>query len=187
VITLWTRNRPKLLRMNIRSLRRYVPYLRGLVKSRKVGVRIGRGVKLTGPGEYRLHRGCQISDGVRIFVGPGAVLEMMPRSRLGDRSIVNAATRVTIGRGTEVSWDVQILDTDFHEIVRLDGSVGRMSRSVLLEDNVLVGTGAFILKGVTVGTGSIVGAGSVVTQDVPPGTVVAGNPAKVVAGTKGWR
>ncbi|MGH9359737.1 MAG: DapH/DapD/GlmU-related protein, partial [Terriglobia bacterium] len=43
-----------------------------------------------------------------------------------------------------------------------------------------IGSGAVILCGVTIGEGAIVGAGSVVTKDVPPGTVVAGNPARVI-------
>lgn len=47
---------------------------------------------------------------------------------------------------------------------------------IVIEDDVFVGMEALILKGVTVGEGAVVGAGSVVTQDVPPRTVVAGNP-----------
>jgi carbonic anhydrase/acetyltransferase-like protein (isoleucine patch superfamily) len=44
----------------------------------------------------------------------------------------------------------------------------------------LKGTGAVIMRGVTIGDGSIVGAGSIVTRDVPPATLVAGNPARVI-------
>lgn len=51
---------------------------------------------------------------------------------------------------------------------------------VVIEDDCFIGHGAIILMGVTVGRGSIVGAGSVVTSDVPPGSVVAGNPARVI-------
>jgi 2,3,4,5-tetrahydropyridine-2-carboxylate N-succinyltransferase len=51
---------------------------------------------------------------------------------------------------------------------------------VVLEDNVLVGANAVILEGVRVGHGAVVAAGSVVTEDVPPNTVVAGVPAKIV-------
>ncbi|GGW77084.1 acetyltransferase-like isoleucine patch superfamily enzyme [Streptomyces albaduncus] len=49
-----------------------------------------------------------------------------------------------------------------------------------IEDDVWIGAGAVILPGVTVGRGSVVGAGSVVTADVPPMTVVAGTPARVL-------
>jgi acetyltransferase-like isoleucine patch superfamily enzyme len=51
---------------------------------------------------------------------------------------------------------------------------------VVIEDDVWIGIGALVLKGVRIGTGSRVGAGAVVTSDVPPGTMVAGNPARIV-------
>jgi galactoside O-acetyltransferase len=53
-------------------------------------------------------------------------------------------------------------------------------RPVRIGDKVWIGFGASILKGVNVGEGSVVGAKAVVTRDVPPYTVVAGNPARVV-------
>jgi acetyltransferase-like isoleucine patch superfamily enzyme len=53
-------------------------------------------------------------------------------------------------------------------------------RPVVIEDGVWIAARAIILKGVTIGRGSVVGAGAVVTADVPPRTVVAGNPAKVI-------
>ena len=54
------------------------------------------------------------------------------------------------------------------------------SRPVTLCNNVWIGAGAIVLPGVTVGENAVVGAGSVVTHDVPPDTVVAGNPARVI-------
>ena len=55
-----------------------------------------------------------------------------------------------------------------------------MSAPVIIKDNAWIGMSAIILKGVTVGEGAIVAAGSVVTKDVPPHTIVAGVPAKVI-------
>ena len=54
------------------------------------------------------------------------------------------------------------------------------SKPIVIKDNVWIGRDCRILKGVTVGEGSIVALGAIVTKDVPPYTVVAGNPAKVV-------
>ena len=54
------------------------------------------------------------------------------------------------------------------------------SAPVVIEDHVWIGFNVAILKRVTIGKGAIIGAGSVVTQDVEPFTVVAGNPAKII-------
>ncbi|QID19720.1 hypothetical protein G3580_04625 [Nitrogeniibacter mangrovi] len=53
-------------------------------------------------------------------------------------------------------------------------------RPINIEDDVWIAAGATILRGVRVGAGSVVAAGSVVTEDVPSGVVVAGNPARVI-------
>lgn len=161
--------------------------LRGLVRTRTLGPRISPTARLTGPGTYRLHPGSRIGDGARLWVGPGATLEMHPGARIGDRTIVNVATRVVLGPGTEVSWDAQIMDTDFHEIRREDAPSAPVTAPTVLGRNVLVGTRALVLKGVTIGDDSVVAAGAVVTRDVPAGSVVAGNPARVVSRTVGWQ
>jgi acetyltransferase-like isoleucine patch superfamily enzyme len=54
------------------------------------------------------------------------------------------------------------------------------SRPVVIEDDVWIGIGAYVLKGVRVGRGARIEAGSVVTRDVPPHAVIAGNPAQIV-------
>ena len=54
------------------------------------------------------------------------------------------------------------------------------SQPIVIEDDAWIGMNCIILKGVTVGRGAVVGAGSVVTKDVPPWTLVAGNPARVI-------
>jgi acetyltransferase-like isoleucine patch superfamily enzyme len=54
----------------------------------------------------------------------------------------------------------------------------------LVEDDASIGSGATILCGVTIGSNAVVGAGSVVTRDVAPGTIVAGNPARPIRTTK---
>ncbi len=58
---------------------------------------------------------------------------------------------------------------------------------IIIGDNVWVGTRAVILKGVTIGGGAIVAAGAVVTKDVPPRTIVGGNPAHVIRENASWK
>jgi acetyltransferase-like isoleucine patch superfamily enzyme len=57
------------------------------------------------------------------------------------------------------------------------------SEPTVLEDNVWLGAGVIVLKGVRIGRGAVVGAGAVVTRDVPAGSVVAGVPARMIKPT----
>ncbi len=107
-----------------------------------------------------------------------------------------AEERVEIGSYCLISWNVGIADSDFHP---LDPEARRQdalalapyyskqpprpairTKPVRIADNVWIGMGAVILKGVTIGENSVVAAGAIVTKDVPPNCVVAGNPATIV-------
>ena len=55
-----------------------------------------------------------------------------------------------------------------------------IARKIKIGNNVWIGSNATILQGITIGNGAIIGAGSVVTKDVPPNLIVAGNPAKIL-------
>lgn len=72
-----------------------------------------------------------------------------------------------------------VTDADWHGIYDRLESIGACA-PVVLEENVWIGDSATVCKGVTIGENSIIGAGSVVTTDIPPNCVAAGNPAKVV-------
>jgi acetyltransferase-like isoleucine patch superfamily enzyme len=141
---------------------------------------------MTGDGQYELARHSRLRQGAQIFVAGGATLTLGGGSAIGIRNIVNVAVGVHIGSRTEFSWDCQILDTDFHEIFDENGRSRPVSQPVFIGDDVLVGTGSIILKGVSIGDGAIIGAGSVVARDVPANTIVAGNPARPVGMTSGW-
>lgn len=91
--------------------------------------------------------------------------------------------QIQIGNNVAVGANTIICDTDFHPLQpserQKDPNRGTTA-PIVIEDNVFIGMQSLILKGVTIGTGSVIGAGSVVTRDVPPGVVVAGNPAKII-------
>lgn len=98
-------------------------------------------------------------------------------------AILVAAERIVVGDRVMIGANSTIVDTDFHPLepeVRRAHPLRGACEAVTIEDDVFIGMHCLILKGVTVGAGSIVGAGSVVARDVPPGAVVAGNPARVV-------
>lgn len=96
---------------------------------------------------------------------------------------VCAADRIVIGSHVTVGANAVITDTDFHPVdyeQRKSRPSGGPTATVTIEDDVFIGMNSLILKGVSIGRGSVIGAGSVVTTDVPPGVIVAGNPARVV-------
>lgn len=120
---------------------------------------------------------------------------------VGDYTLLNGALimaeeRVEIGSYCLVSWNVGIADSDFHPIDPAQRKMDALALApfapnrpprpairtapVIIKDNVWIGMGAVILKGVTIGENSVVAAGTIVTRDVPANTVVAGNPAQVV-------
>ncbi|KGP92090.1 2,3,4,5-tetrahydropyridine-2,6-carboxylate N-succinyltransferase [Pontibacillus chungwhensis BH030062] len=124
----------------------------------------------------RIEPGAIIRDQVEI--GDGAVIMLGAAINIG--SVVGEGTmidmnvvlggRATVGKNCHIGAGAV-----------LAGVIEPPSaKPVVVEDEVVVGANAVILEGVTVGKGSVVAAGSIVTQDVPPNTVVAGTPAKVI-------
>lgn len=126
------------------------------------------------------------------FEKPDAVLRIGKRSFIG-RSIISVAKKVTIGNDVMISWGVTLADHNSHSIRFTeraldvaDWAMGKKiwdnvkTNEIKICDKSWIGFNSIILKGVTIGEGAIVGAGSVVTKDVPPWTIVAGNPAKII-------
>ncbi len=113
---------------------------------------------------------------------PGAILTIGDHFGMTGGSIV-CEEQITIGSRVTVGANTIIVDTDFHPLdphqrqrTPLDGATA----PITIEDDVFIGMQCLILKGVTIGVGSVIGAGSVVTRDVPPGVIAAGNPAQVI-------
>lgn len=93
------------------------------------------------------------------------------------------AESVTIGDNVMLGANVFIADTDFHPIDasgRRFSSTGIPTSPVTLDDNVFVGMNSTILKGVHIGKNSVIGAHSVVASDIPPDSIAAGIPARVI-------
>ena len=100
-------------------------------------------------------------------------------------------SKIEIGDDVTIAWDVCIYDHDSHSLdwcarvedlrcLREDLRSVVHTKPIRICDKAWVGMNAIILKGVTIGEGAVVAAGAVVTKDVPPWTVAAGNPARVV-------
>ena len=65
--------------------------------------------------------------------------------------------------------------------------INKKEQEVIIEDNVWLGYGVKVLKGVRIGKNSLIGANSVVTKDVPEGSIVAGNPARIISTLDDWK
>lgn len=142
-------------------------------------IRIRPGAALHCNGVVSLQRGVRIVvDGGRLVLGHGTNV-----NGLGTKILV--AEDVTIGSGCTFSWDVQVLDNDFHTMT-VGGRQQPSSAPVRIGDRVWLGTRAVVLKGVTIGDGAVVAAGAVVTKDVPAHAIVAGVPARVVGSADSW-
>lgn len=93
---------------------------------------------------------------------------------------------ITIGNNVKIGGGVKIYDTDFHSLnpeVRKNHSLDMKTKKVapvVIQDNVFIGAGTIVLKGVTIGENSVVGAGSVVTKSIPANEIWGGNPAKFI-------
>lgn len=130
---------------------------------------------------YRHVMGLEICEGTRIL--SGLWLDCRRHCRIGRHSVVNQNCRldnrggIEIGDSVSISPEVHILTAD-HDM-RSPSFAGR-ERPVRIGDHVFVGSRAIILPGVTLGRGCAVAAGSIVTKDVEPFTIVAGNPARPI-------
>jgi acetyltransferase-like isoleucine patch superfamily enzyme/coenzyme F420-reducing hydrogenase beta subunit len=97
---------------------------------------------------------------------------------------ITCGNYIKIGKNCHIAKDVIIRDLDGHY---LEEPEYRTSRPVYIGDDVWLGYRSMILKGVTIGEGSIIAAGSVVTKDIPPHCIAAGNPAKIIRQNVKWR
>ncbi len=92
---------------------------------------------------------------------------------------ISALDQITIGSNVMIANGVYITDSDWHTVYNRT-KLATEPTPVTIADNVWLGDGSRVLKGVTIGENSVVAAGAVVSKDVPANVVVAGNPAKVV-------
>lgn len=121
----------------------------------------------------------KIGLGSSLSVGEGAVFEIGASTYICAGAHIRVAEKVSIGSMCAISWNVTIMDSDFHEY-EMDNKIQTATKEVTIGNNVWIGNNVLILKGVTIGDDAIVAAGSVVTKDVSSGCAVGGNPAKII-------
>lgn len=167
-------------------------------------IRIGPGCFLERRDSFKRFRslrqpGLTLGRGVRAYTWTEFNVEPTGVLTVGDDTILVGAVfmcadRIDIGQRVVISYNVTLADSDFHprdpELRKADAVANApegdrrdrpslVTRPVIIEDDVWIGVGAIVLKGVRVGRGARIGAGAVVTTDVPAGATVAGNPARL--------
>ncbi len=118
---------------------------------------------------------------------------------IGEGSKIWSQSSILIGNNVLISHDVNIHDTNSHPLNNIERredykqiinsgfpkvNTNVITKAIEIEDDVWIGFNAIILKGVHIGKGSIIAAGSVVTNNIPDFTLVAGNPAKPIKSLK---
>jgi acetyltransferase-like isoleucine patch superfamily enzyme len=132
-------------------------------------------------GEIRFGRFVWIGDGTKIRCHEGLV-EIGAKSVLGQECTISAYQHVRIGEQCVIADRTMFIDFD-HGIVEVERPIrlqGIYKRDVEVGNNVWIGYGACILRGVHVGDNSVIGTNAVVTKDVPANAVVGGIPARII-------
>lgn len=127
-------------------------------------------------GDFKLYQGASI------YVAHKAKLVIKGFGFMNTNSTLNCFDYIELGNDCAIADNVTISDSDNHSIT---GS--KVKAPIIIKDHVWIGKNATILKGVIIGEGAVVAAGAVVTKNVPPYTLVAGIPAKVIKENIQWK
>jgi acetyltransferase-like isoleucine patch superfamily enzyme len=176
-------------------------------KDLPANVRLGRDCYLEDRGLFHRFRskcdpGLVLGDRVRAYTWSRFSVEPAGMVVVGNDTMLVGAIfwcerNIMVGERVLISYNVMIADSDFHPRdpdLRRQDTIGLapfgdqscrprvVADPIVIEDDVQIGMGAIILKGVHIGKGARVQAGAVVTRSVPAGAVVAGNPARPADG-----
>lgn len=178
-------------------------YQRLRLRRKRERIRLGKRVSIVGTPIVDVRRGARIVIGDEVTLNssnrgyhlnmhspvklladrPGATISIGEKTRIHG-SCLHAYSSISIGRRCLIAANCQLADGNGHDLSFEDvenriNTIGD-SFPIVVEDCVWIGSNCIVLPGVTIARGAVVGAGSVVTKDIPPMVVAAGNPARVI-------
>ena len=128
-----------------------------------------------------------IGHGSKISVGAEGILEIGNNFEISAESSIVAFKKIVIGNDCLISWDVLILDTDFHKILDFNNNILNAPKEIVLGNKVWVGARSLILKGSNIPSNAIIAAASVVNNILPTeNTIYGGSPAKFLKADIKW-
>lgn len=144
-------------------------------------VKLGKDVKLS---KFINLYGCEIGDETKI----GAFVEIQKNATIGKRCKISSHTFICEGVSIEdnvfIGHGVTFINDSYPRATTTSGSLQTEAdwkvEPTIIKKGASIGSGSTILSRTTIGENAIVGAGSIVTKDVPPNSIVAGNPAKLL-------
>jgi acetyltransferase-like isoleucine patch superfamily enzyme len=144
-------------------------------------VKLGKNVKLS---KFINLYGCSIGDNTKL----GAFVEIQKNAAIGKNCKISSHTficeGVTIEDNVFIGHNVTFINDKYPRSTNSKGKLQTEAdwrvEPTLVKKSASIGSGTTVLSSVTIGENAIVGAGSVVTKDVPPNSIVAGNPAKLI-------
>jgi acetyltransferase-like isoleucine patch superfamily enzyme len=148
-------------------------------------VKIGKGVKIV---DFVNLYGCEIGDNTKL----GTFIEIQKGSKIGKNCKISSHTficeGVTIEDNVFIGHNVTFINDLYPRSTTSEGKLQTdedwVCIATLVKQGASIGSSVTLLCGITIGENAIVGAGSVVTKDVPPDTIVVGNPAQIIRRSK---
>lgn len=147
-------------------------------------VKFYEGIRIVGnsPGAITIGDDVRILKGVTISTSPEGRIQIGNAVHIGEGSLIYSGAGIQIGDNVIIGPQNIIVDLD-HRFKNIDLPInqqGMSGRGVSIEEDVWIASHCVITKGVTIGRGSVIGAGSIVNRNVPPYSVAAGVPVKVI-------